>query len=145
MTWGFDPVIYELNTAAWLRDVGVRAGRDVTLADVPADEWDRVSPPGVDAVWLMGVWRRSPAGLAIAQRNPGLVSSFRDTLPDLHADDVIGSPYCIAGYQLEPRFGEPDALAIARDELARRGLGLILDYVPNHVAPDHPWTSEHPE
>ena len=22
---------------------------------------------------------------------------------------------------------------------------LVLDFVPNHVAPDHPWVSEHPE
>ncbi len=93
----------------------------------------------------MGVWQRSPAGLAIARGNPELMSSFRSALPDLHADDVIGSPYCVRGYELEPRFGDPQALATARDELAARGLGLILDYVPNHVAPDHPWTTEHPD
>ena len=22
---------------------------------------------------------------------------------------------------------------------------LLLDFVPNHVAPDHPWVTEHPE
>ena len=27
----------------------------------------------------------------------------------------------------------------------QRGLRLILDFVPNHVAPDHPWVSDHPE
>ena len=24
-------------------------------------------------------------------------------------------------------------------------MNLILDFVPNHVAPDHPWVKEHPE
>ena len=28
---------------------------------------------------------------------------------------------------------------------AARGVGLVLDFVPNHVAPDHPWATEHPE
>ena len=34
---------------------------------------------------------------------------------------------------------------MARQQLAARGVALILDFVPNHVAPDHPWVSEHPE
>jgi hypothetical protein len=137
------PTIYEINTAVWLGDLSRRLGRPIDLGEVPADEWDRLAALRVDAVWLMGVWQRSPAGLAIAQRNPELESSFRATLPDLHADDVIGSPYCVRGYELEPRFGAPEALATARAALSTRGVGLILDYVPNHVAPDHPWTIDH--
>ncbi len=137
------PTIYEINTAVWLGDLHRQLGRPVDLSTVPADEWDRLAALRVDAVWLMGVWQRSPTGLAIVNSNPGLVSSLRATLPDLQPDDVIGSPYCVRGYELEPRLGGPGALAAARAELAARRLGLILDYVPNHVAPDHPWTIEH--
>ena len=31
------------------------------------------------------------------------------------------------------------------ERLARRNLKLLLDFVPNHVAPDHPWVDQHPE
>ena len=54
---------------------------------------------------------------------------------------MIGSPYCVRDYVVDERFGGPEALAHARAELAERGMGLILDYVPNHVAPDHPWAA----
>ena len=60
--WPAKPVIYEINTAIWLADLSRAAGRRVTLADVPASAWDDVTPAGADAVWLMGVWERSPAG-----------------------------------------------------------------------------------
>ena len=42
-------------------------------------------------------------------------------------------------------FGGDEALARLRERLRQRGLRLILDFVPNHVAPDHRWVSEHPE
>ena len=38
-------------------------------ASVPASEWDGIAALGFDAVWLMGVWERSPAGIAIALAN----------------------------------------------------------------------------
>ncbi len=143
--WGFDPVIYELNTAAWLTDVARRTGRSSTLADVVDDEWDRVTPPGVDAVWLMGVWARSPEAVRLALDSPSHVAEFQATLEDYDAADVIGSAYSIRSYEVDERFGGRDGLRAARRALAERGVRLIVDFVPNHVAPDHVWLSAHPE
>jgi hypothetical protein len=137
--------VYELNTAVWLGRLGRARGRPLTLDEVPASEWDALAALPVDAVWLMGVWQRSPAGLQIALNEPKIDAGNRAALPDLRAEDVIGSPYCVRDYIVEDRFGGTAALATARAALATRGLGLILDYVPNHVASDHPWTRERPE
>ena len=139
------PFIYEINTWVWLDELSRREGAPVDLASVPGGEWDAIAALGFDAVWLMGVWERSPAGIAIALENGGLIESFRRALPDFRTDDVVGSPYCIRGYTVDAHLGGPAGLAAARAALAERGLGLILDFVPNHVAPDHPWTEAHPE
>jgi Alpha amylase, catalytic domain len=143
--WPDRPVIYEINTAVWLNALGRAGGRPVTLADVADADWDSVTPAGVDAVWLMGVWERSPAGLALALANTELQASFAEALPDLRREDVIGSPYCVRRYVVDAAFGGPEALAAARAALAERGARLILDYVPNHVAPDHPWVTSRPQ
>jgi hypothetical protein len=143
--WPAQPMIYEINTVVWLTELSRRNGRRVTLGDVPTAAWDEIAMPGIDAVWLMGVWERSPAGLRIALRNDELQASFRQALQDLRPGDVIGSPYCVRRYVVEEALGGPDGLVVARAELDRRGIRLLLDYVPNHVAPDHPWLVEHPE
>ena len=110
-----------------------------------AAEWDRIAEYGFDAVWLMGVWERSPAGIAIASHNQALVEDFRQALPDYHPLDNVGSPYCVRSYTVDQLLGGRAGLAIARKELAARDMRLILDFVPNHVAPDHAWVNDHPE
>src|SRR4051794_35556974 len=92
------PFIYEINTWVWLNELGQRTSEGIGLGEVPAREWDAIAALGFDAVWLMGVWERSPAGIAIALRNDGLVESFRDALPDVAGADVGGSPDCVRGY-----------------------------------------------
>ena len=77
----------------------------MTLADVPEEVWDDVARPGIDAVWLMGVWERSPAGAAIARTNPAMVAAQREALADVTDADVVGSAYCIRRYRPDPRFG----------------------------------------
>jgi hypothetical protein len=139
------PFIYEINTWPWLSDLSRCAGMPVDLSTVPDEQWDAIAEAGFDAVWLMGVWQRSPAGAAVALANRDLVAAFRSALPDWVPDDVVGSPYCIRGYDGDGHLGGRAGLAAARTALADRGLALILDFVPNHVAPDHPWTSTRPE
>lgn len=138
-------VIHEINTLVWLEGLSRRLGRRITLGEVPGEIWDEVARPGVDTVWLMGVWERSPAGLRIALSDENLLGSFREALPDLTEADITGSPYCVRDYVVDPSLGGPGGLAAARAQLAARGLRLILDHVPNHVAPDHPWLTTHPE
>src|SRR4051794_37653409 len=139
------PFLYEINTWPWLRAISAREGVPVDLGSVPDGQWDELAALGCDAVWLMGVWRRSPAGVALALANPGLVASFSDALPDWQPADVVGSPYCVRDYVVDDHLGGPEGLAAARAALAERGVGLLLDFVPNHVAPDHPWTTAHPD
>jgi hypothetical protein len=144
-SWPVRPVIYEINTWVWLNDLSRQNKRFITLDTVPVEQWDAIASLGVDAVWLMGVWERSPAGIRIANENAGLQADFRRALPDYTTVDNVGSGYCVRRYVVDDHLGGPEGLAMARQMLAQRGLHLILDFVPNHVAPDHPWVYEHPE
>ena len=143
--WPRYPSMYEINTWVWLSDLSQKYGITVDLFSVPSAEWDAIAALGFDAVWLMGVWERSPAGIAIANQNKGLLDDFRRALPDFRTEDNVGSPYCVRRYVVDEHLGGPEGLAVARRELSKRGLNLLLDFVPNHVAPDHPWVNDHPE
>ena len=93
-----NPTIYEINTAPWLQRLGRRLGRPIGLGEVPGSEWDALAALPVDAVWLMGVWQRSPIGRKIALGMPELCAAYRSARPDLQDDDVLGSPYCVRDY-----------------------------------------------
>lgn len=143
--WPEHPVIYEINTWDWLQELSRQSKGRVTLANVPQKEWDAIASLGVDAVWLMGVWERSPEGIRISREHPGLRAEYRMALPDYSAEDVVGSPYCVHRYVVDKHLGGTEGLAAARKKLSQKGIRLILDFVPNHVAPDHPWVLEHPD
>jgi hypothetical protein len=143
--WPRYPTLYEINTWVWLAELGQKYGQAIDLTSVPDAEWDALASYGFDAVWFMGVWERSPAGIAIANQNPSLLEDFRRALPDFQMSDNVGSPYCVRAYKVGEHLGGKQGLATARKQLASRGLKLVLDFVPNHVAPDHFWVTVHPE
>ncbi len=140
-----NPLLLELSAWPWLERLSLRARRHVTLANVPAEEWDRLAGDGFRLLFLMGVWTRSAIGRELARTDPVLIREYDRVLPGWTPEDVAGSPYCIERYEPDPRMGGWAGLAAARNELRARGIALILDFVPNHTGFDHPWVSTHPQ
>jgi glycosidase len=115
------------------------------LDDIPDAELDRLAQLGFDWAWFLSVWRTGQAGLRISRSNPEWRKEFQETLPDLKEDDIPGSGFAITGYTVHQTLGGKAALIRLRERLRKRGLKLMLDFVPNHTGLDHPWVEEHPD
>jgi len=139
------PLLYEINTRCWLRELAGRHGRDITLATVPDDEFARWRRLGFTHVWLMGVWMTGAHARALALSDPDLRRAYDEVLPGWRETDVGGSPYAIADYQVLPALGGETGLEKFRTKLHASGLKLVLDFVPNHLGRDHAWLNERPD
>ena len=139
------PALYQINTRVWLTGLSHALGRRATLDDLPDAELDRLAEMGFDWVWFLSVWQTGPAAQAISRANPEWRHEFAETLPDLKDEDIAGSGFAIQGYTVHRDLGGAAALARLRQRLQERGLKLLLDFVPNHMALDHPWIDEHPD
>ncbi len=140
-----NPHLYEIHAWPWLEGLSRRSGRPVTLGTVPDEQWDLLVRRGIDLVYLMGLWRRSPRGREIARADAALCERYSEALPGWRVRDVVGSAFCITGYEIDPHLGTLDELGLLRRHLHERGMQLVVDFIPNHVAFDHPWIEQHPE
>ncbi|MDB5396756.1 MAG: putative glycosyl hydrolase [Rhodospirillales bacterium] len=139
------PHLYQIHTWAWLDAQSHTAGETVMLGDVPDTEWDRIRDLGFDLVYLLGIWQRSPAGRRIFRTDAASFPTFDHALPGWTVESVIGSPFSIVEYVPDSRIGTWADVDAVRAKLHARGMRLILDFVPNHTGPDHPWIIEHPD
>jgi hypothetical protein len=139
------PLLYQINARVWLRQFPVENSRTPTLADVPQAAIDGLAQRGFDWVWLLGVWQSSEIGAQLARADAGLMREASALVPDLTSEDVCGSCFSIRRYQVRPDLGGEAALADFRNRLAAQGIRLMLDFVPNHVAIDHPWLDSRPD
>ena len=139
------PALYEVNARILLRDLAKKAGRHLTLDDIPGAWITGLAGCGYSWVYLMGAWRIGEAGRRVSRSNDQWFAGYRNLLPDLTEEDICGSPFAISSYSLHPDLGEPEALPRFRERLHEEGLRLMLDFVPNHTAPDHPRVREHPD
>jgi hypothetical protein len=59
------PLLYQINTRAWLTEIACRLGRPATLDDIPDVELDHLAELGFDWLWFLSVWQtpRGAAGL----------------------------------------------------------------------------------
>ena len=139
------PSLYQINTRVWLTDLSRSLGRIATLDDIPDVDLDHLAEMGFDWVWLLSVWQTGLAAQKISRTNPEWRKDFEATLPDLCEDDVAGSGFAIRNYTVHENVGGAQALARLRERLQQRRIKLLLDFVPNHMAPDHRWVDEHPD
>src|SRR5260221_8427745 len=139
------PSLYQINTRVRLTDLSESLNRPTTLDDIPDAELNHLAEIGFDWVWLLSVWHTGPAGQRISRSNREWRREFEGTLPDLREEDIAGSGFAITSYMVHPGLGGETALARLRDRLRRRGLRLMLDFVPNHTALDHRGVEDHPE
>lgn len=139
------PSLYQINTRATLTDLFASLGRQPTLDDFPDDELDRLAKRGFDWVWFLGVWQTGPTGRKISLEHSEWQAEFRAVLPDFQPKDVSGSCFATTGYTVNTDFGGASVVQRLRDRLHTRGMRLLLDFVPNHTALDHPWVRTHPE
>lgn len=88
------------------------------------DGLDRIQAAGADVIWLMPIY---PIGV-------------------LNRKGTLGSPYAVRDYRAtNPAYGTAADFRALVAAVHQRGMKLILDWVPNHTAPDHPWVKEHPD
>ena len=139
------PTLYQINTRVWLTELSRGLGRPATLDDIPDAELDRLAHLGFDWIWMLSVWQTGAAGQRVSRSNPEWRKEFEETLPDLREEDIAGSGFAITGYTVHQSLGGDAALARLRERLRKRGLRLMLDFVPNHTGLDHPWVEAHPE
>jgi hypothetical protein len=139
------PSLYQVNIRVYLTDLGRSLGRRATLDDVPdatIAEWAEL---GFDWIWLLSVWQTGPIAQSISRSYRPWLDEFKKTIPDLTMADIEGSGFAIQAYSVHKDLGGNAALSRLRSRMQSYNLKLMLDFVPNHMAPDHAWVLQRPD
>ena len=118
------PFTADMAETAVLYEVNVRQfSPEGTFAAV-TKEIPNIKKLGVKVLWLMPV---HPIG--VENRKEGL-----------------GSYYSISDYRgINPEFGTAEDFKALIEEAHKNGMYVIMDWVANHTAWDHPWVKQHPD
>ena len=116
----------------WLDQLSRQYGRPIhRLAQIPDAELDLLAERGFTALWLIGLWERSPASKQIKRimGNP----------------EAEASAYSLYDYTVAEDLGGQQGLDELNDRCRQRGLRLACDVVPNHTGIASRWMEEHPD
>ncbi|NBC26607.1 MAG: alpha-amylase [Bacteroidetes bacterium] len=113
--WSKNAVIYEVNIRQYTPEGTFKAF---------AKHLPRLKDLGVDILWLMPIH-------PIGKKN---------------RKGSLGSYYAVSDYYgVNPEFGTMDDFTLLVQQIHEMGMYVIMDWVANHSAWDHPLTKEHPE
>ena len=130
--WMPNVVMIAKSTFVWLAQLEKAYGRPVrTLADIPDEELATLSRRGINALWLIGLWKRSRASAKVKRI--------------MGNEEAIASAYSLAEYDIADELGGNGAFMELKRRAQQHGVRLASDMVPNHVGIDAGWVVRHPE
>jgi glycosidase len=130
--WMPNVVMMAKSTYVWLDQLSKKYEKNIFRLDhIPDVELDLLSSRGYTALWLIGIWERSPASQKIKQimGNP----------------EAVSSAYSLFDYVIAEDLGGEGAYQNLKDRAWQRGLRLASDMVPNHTGIFSKWIIEHPD
>lgn len=107
-----------------------------SLSNITDSYLSNLATLGFDAIWLLGVWTRSPSALHYSTAN---------LPPCMPRESAAASLFAVIDYHVDPAFGGDDALRTFKINCNRFGLSLLIDFVSNHLARDHFFVHKNPE
>ena len=130
--WMPNVVMIAKSTYVWLAQLSRQYGRAIERLDqIPDEALETLARRGLNALWLIGIWERSPASERIKHMRG--------------QQDAVASAYSLYAYNIAGDIGGDHAYRNLRERAARYGIRLASDMVPNHMGIDSPWVIEHPE
>jgi len=130
--WMPSLVLLAKNALVWLHQLSVAYGKTIArLDEIPDRELDMMASRGINGLWLIGIWQRSPASEKIKRYcgNP----------------EAAASAYSLFDYEIASELGGWEALDSLRDRCLWRGIRLAADMVPNHTGMDSEWIRTRPD
>lgn len=130
--WMPEVVLIAKLVYVWLYQLSKKYSKEIKRLDqIPDEELDILKDWGFNALWLIGIWERSPASRKIKH----LMGN-----PDAHA-----SAYSLYDYIIAEELGGEEAFENFKRKAIKRGIRLASDMVPNHVGIYSKWIIEHPD
>ncbi len=139
------PNLYEINTRVWIKRFATPENPKPKLTDVPSSYWEGLAKKNIDIIWLMGMWKVNRETVKKYCFEDFLKRNYDKALKDWKEEDVIGSPYAIEEYSINPELGDNETIPVLRKKLNSLGIKLFLDFIPNHFSAASPLLVSKPE
>lgn len=130
-SWMKNVVMIAKHTYVWLYQLSKKYSQKIErLDEIPDAELDTLASYGFNAIWLIGLWERSPASSKIKHicGNP----------------EALASPYSIYDYTIAKDLGGESSFYNLKARCFKKGIRLAGDMVPNHMGIYSKWIIEHP-
>ena len=117
-----------------------------SLRQFPIEFLDYLETLDFQYLWLMGIWQLPVNPL---QRDFSLQSFLKEKYsqinPNWKQEDIISSVFAIENYTIDQNLGTIEDYLFLKNEANKRGVKIILDFIPNHFGYYSTLTTTNPE